>query len=141
MTHTQPHDPNTDNGHAPRPRARSEARAAADPYAPPPRHKDKSGVLVRGVILAGLLGVAALGYSHYAAQPRTPLVATEEQQLAENMTPPAASFEDTETAPEAAPAQTPAPPATRAAPPAPAEPAPPPSTTIEPPPAEVPPPL
>jgi hypothetical protein len=112
------------------------ARKEKDPYAPPPMYHDRSGALVRIVIMAGLLGAAAWGYTWYTSQEQTALVpeAVEEQQLAQAPMLP-------ETPPEAAPeaAPTPAPPPRAAAPvrrSAPAEPAPepvpPPSTSSTP---------
>lgn len=57
-----------------------------DPYAPPPRHKDSSGKLVRVVILASVIGLAAAGYALYADDieeaSNTPMVG-EEQQFAD----------------------------------------------------------
>lgn len=57
-----------------------------DPYAPPPRHKERSGGIVRLAVLAALLGAAAWGYMEYSQQPQTALVepAPESQQVAEN---------------------------------------------------------
>jgi hypothetical protein len=60
-------------------------RRELDPYAPPPRHRDSSGLLVRGVILAALIGAAALGYTYYASQPQQE--AALEQEVAENQAP------------------------------------------------------
>lgn len=40
-------------------------RQPNDPYAAPPRHRDRSGALVRLVVIAGLLGAAAWGYREY----------------------------------------------------------------------------
>jgi cytoskeletal protein RodZ len=60
-------------------------RREKDPYAPPPRHRDSSGAVVRFAIIAALLGAAAWGYMQYAEQPqRTALLepAVEEQSLA-----------------------------------------------------------
>lgn len=45
-----------------------------DRYTPPPRHKERSGALVRFAIVAALLGAAAWGYMEYAQQPQTALV-------------------------------------------------------------------
>jgi hypothetical protein len=57
-----------------------------DPYAPPPPHKERSGKLVRVVILASVIGVAAAGYALYADEieeaSRNPMV-QEEQQMAD----------------------------------------------------------
>lgn len=125
-----------------------------DPYAPPPMHHDRSGAVLRIAILALLLGGAIWGYTIFANQPQTPLVAetAQEQHMAD-----AGATTAPETIPEAtsqslAPASpapaTPAHQPRRAAPapvdPAP-EPAPPPSTSSAPttpapiPPVEVPP--
>ena len=85
-----------------------------DPYAPPPMHHDKSGSVLRGVILAGMLGAAALGYVWYSGQERTALVPeiAEEQQMADagytvqpQVLPETTA---TETAPTSAPAAAPA---------------------------------
>ncbi|MEZ6022914.1 MAG: hypothetical protein R3C16_05765 [Hyphomonadaceae bacterium] len=51
-----------------------------DPYAPPPRHRDRSGALVRLVILAALLGGAAWGYMAFVDRNPEPLVASEQTQ-------------------------------------------------------------
>jgi hypothetical protein len=114
-----------------------------DPYAPPPRYKNKSGGMLRVVILAALLGVAFAGYSFYASQPQSAGLVAEEQELAANDAP-SAIEPMTDSAPpadastESAPASAPAPAAApRSAPPTPApvqqapasEPLPPPSTT------------
>jgi len=40
-----------------------------DPYAPPPRHKERSGPILRVVILAGLLAAAAWGYMAFSQGP------------------------------------------------------------------------
>ena len=45
-----------------------------DPYAPPPMYHDRSGGSVRVVLLAGLLGAAALGYVWMSGQEQTALV-------------------------------------------------------------------
>ena len=39
-----------------------------DPYAPPPMHHDRSGPVLRVALLAGLLGLAGLGYAWLAGQ-------------------------------------------------------------------------
>jgi len=39
-----------------------------DPYAPPPRYKNRSGAMMRFVILAALLGAAAWGYVSFMGQ-------------------------------------------------------------------------
>ncbi|MBK6705904.1 MAG: hypothetical protein IPG56_20570 [Caulobacteraceae bacterium] len=56
-----------------------------DPYAPPPMHHDRSGPVLRVALLAGLLGLAGLGYAWLAGQERTALVpeAAQEQQVAD----------------------------------------------------------
>jgi hypothetical protein len=61
-------------------------RDAHDPYAPPPRHKERSGAVVRLAVIAALLGAAAWGYLEYAQQPQTALVesAAEEQTVADS---------------------------------------------------------
>jgi hypothetical protein len=59
-------------------------REPSDPYAPPPRHKERSGAVVRFAIIAALLGAAAWGYMEYAQQPQTALVEpAQEQTLAD----------------------------------------------------------
>lgn len=40
-----------------------------DPYAPPPRHKEKSGPILRVLILGGLLAAAAWGYMEFGQGP------------------------------------------------------------------------
>lgn len=45
-----------------------------DRYTPPPRHKERSGAIVRFAIVAALLGAAAWGYMEFAQQPQTALV-------------------------------------------------------------------
>lgn len=62
-----------------------EERHAQDPYAPPPRHKDKSGALVRVVLIAAMLGVAVWGYTQYADGPTlvAEQEAVQEQQVAD----------------------------------------------------------
>jgi len=40
-----------------------------DPYAPPPRHRDKSGAIVRVGLLAVLLGAVAWGYMEFNEGP------------------------------------------------------------------------
>lgn len=123
-----------------------------DPYAPPPRHRDRSGALLRVVIVAALLGVAVWGYTSLQGNEQVASLApVEEQQLAdssfdqgytvapETAAPVAAAPEAT---PTRAPPATPAPRQQRAAPaPAPStEPVPPPSTTLEPTPGSISPP-
>lgn len=60
-------------------------RDTQDSYAPPPRHKERSGAVVRLAVLAALIGAAAWGYMEYSQQPQTALVepAAEEQTLAD----------------------------------------------------------
>lgn len=60
------------------------APSGPDPYAPPPRHKDRSGAVVRVVLIAGMIGAAVWGYTQYASTSPEPLVAQQEQQVAEN---------------------------------------------------------
>jgi hypothetical protein len=110
-------------------------RDPVDPYAAPPRHKDKSGAVLRIGLIAVMLGAAAWGYSEFARQPAQDLTAGVEdsEQMAANDEAGYAVSPTDELAP--APAPTPATPAIeepRAAPSsAPAsEPVPPPSTTI-----------
>jgi hypothetical protein len=57
-----------------------------DPYAPPPRYKQRSGAMLRVAILAGLLGAAGWGYMHYSQQPQQALVepAIEETRVADS---------------------------------------------------------
>ncbi|UPT61535.1 MAG: hypothetical protein M0D54_14070 [Hyphomonadaceae bacterium JAD_PAG50586_4] len=107
-----------------------------DPYAPPPRYKNKSGAMVRVALLAAMLAAAAWGYMTLQNAPRTALVApaAEEQSFADAAGSqgyaPSASAPSAPVAPAAttAPSQTP-----NAAPRAPApDPVPPPSTTIAP---------
>lgn len=50
-----------------------------DPYAPPPRYRNRSGAVMRFIILAALLGAAAWGYVSFAGQ----------QQQSANLIPPA----------------------------------------------------
>ena len=112
-----------------------------DPYAPPPMHHDRSGILVRLVIVAALIGVAFWGYTEYSQQNQTTAgLAQEEQTVADagnTVTP-----EPTPLPESTAPATTPSTPAAQSPPqsaptPAPAQdvPPPPPSTTIGTPPA------
>ena len=54
-----------------------------DPYAPPPLHKSKTGPLIRGVIIAGLLVVGgAIAYTVTQAPSQT--AGLEQQQIADN---------------------------------------------------------
>lgn len=104
-----------------------------DPYAPPPRYKEKSGAIVRVALIAAMLGLGAWGYTQFNDPNAPELVAQEPapqtSQLADG------SYDVTPT--PAAPATTPTPapeaaaPSERSAPSAPADEAvPPPSTTI-----------
>jgi len=94
-----------------------------DPHIAPPRHKDSSGKLVRVVMVAGILGVAAAGYVMFSDRieqaKNTPFVQEEaympNQQFAENDQAPATPLAEPAGS-TAAPASTPAP----APPPAPA---------------------
>jgi cytoskeletal protein RodZ len=89
-------------------------RYEQDPYAPPPRHKDKSGALVRVVLIAAMLGLAVWGYTEFSDQSAPSLVAEEQaQQVADasRTTNPDGSYAVTPT-PGAAPATTSAAPAT-----------------------------
>lgn len=56
-----------------------------DPYAPPPRHRDKSGAIVRVAILAALLAGATWGYVSFQNSPQTASLAptAEEQDYAD----------------------------------------------------------
>lgn len=112
----------------------------ADPYAPPPMHHDRSGALVRFVIVAALLGAAAWGYVSFMRGDQTAGLsppAIEEEQVALNedyVLPPATPASEAPAAP--------APVAPRRSAPAAEPPAldtPPPSTTITPAPADPPP--
>lgn len=108
-----------------------------DPYAPPPRHKERSGPLVRVVLIAAMLGLAAWGYTEYSSQGGQSLVAEEQTQQIADAGPsinPDGSYSVTQTpettAPAAAPSESPAPAsAPTTAEPAPAD-TPAPSTTI-----------
>jgi hypothetical protein len=93
----------------------------SDPYAPPPRHKERSGAVVRVLILGALLAGAAWGYMEYGQGDGQSLVAeqTDEQMLADTgldapVTPQSAPAPLPE--PADAPAQTPAPEPVGAAP-------------------------
>lgn len=63
----------------------NEDRQLNDPYAPPPRLKDKSGPALRVALLAAMLGLGFWGYTQFANTPSQPLVAeqVEEQQVAD----------------------------------------------------------
>lgn len=109
-----------------------------DPYAPPPRYKNKSGAMVRVALLAAMLGGAAWGYMSFANAPQTALVPVEGQSFAEARAPDGSyrvntpDLEPATNAPAPTPAAQPAA-APRAIAPAPAaDPVPPPSSTIEP---------
>lgn len=102
-----------------------------DPYAPPPRHTDKSGAFVRVAILGALLAGAAWGYLNLSAPQTASLVpAAEEQTFAEARAPDSALGNGPTTREPAPAAPANSPPA--AAPAAPLEPVPPPATAIEP---------
>ncbi len=58
-------------------------RAPQDPYAPPPRHRDGSGAVVRFALVAAMLGAAAWGYMAYRDQPQTALAPPEATDLAD----------------------------------------------------------
>lgn len=92
-----------------------------DPYTPPPRHKEKGGAVVRAVMVAALLGGAALAYSHYSS--RLPAADVQIAELEPNLRqdgsyealplnepgePIAQPAEETEEAPAPAPLETPA---------------------------------
>jgi hypothetical protein len=57
-------------------------RREKDPYAPPPRHRDASGAIVRFGIIAVLLGAAAWGWMEYRDQPQTASLVPEAQESA-----------------------------------------------------------
>lgn len=89
---------------------REEERQNQDPYTPPPRHKDKSGAVLRIALLGAMLGAAVWGYTQFAdgptlmAEPETTQqVADAGYQVAPEPIPPGAPAE-TATAPSAAPA-------------------------------------
>jgi len=108
-----------------------------DPYAPPPRHKDSSGAVVRVVLIAAMLGLAYWGYTEYSDQSGPSLVAEERTQQVADAGPttnPDGTYSVTPTPETAAPAAEPsAAPAPSSAPtsgaPAPSD-TPAPSTTI-----------
>ena len=108
--------------------ATPETFQTSDPYAPPPRHKDKSGAVVRFALVAAMLAGAAWGYvSFLGSAPTASLVPAEEQSFADASGDAGYPVE----APAMAPDTTleTAPDAERTAP---AGPVPPPSTTAEP---------
>ncbi len=55
-----------------------------DPYAPPPRHRDHSGAMLRIVLVAGLLGAAVWGYTQFDEGPGLVAEAPQEQSLADS---------------------------------------------------------
>jgi hypothetical protein len=57
-----------------------------DPYAPPPRYKDRSGRVLRVVLLAGLLGLVGWGYVAFNDGPSlsAQVSQAEEQTLADS---------------------------------------------------------
>jgi len=88
----------------------------SDPYAPPPRHRDGSGAVVRFAVIAALLAGAWWGYNEYWGQDtRTAAVdfGVEEQTLANSDYEEA--FETSEPAAESPEATTPAEPGELAA--------------------------
>jgi hypothetical protein len=111
----------------------------SDQYTPPPRHRERSGAIVRFLIVGVLLAGAVWGYMAYSDGPGLIEATREPEILADSSydaLPPAAPAIDPEAASPDDPAatETPAPRRAPAAQPAPA-PAPPPSTTIGTPPA------
>lgn len=102
-----------------------------DPYAPPPRHKDRSGAVVRFLIIAGLIGAAAWGYMEFSQSPQTADLTppAQEQTLADAGADAGYAVDQPATpqTPAQAPSSTPAPAQQ------PSEPLPPPTTTTEPP--------
>lgn len=74
-----------------------------DPYAPPPRYKDRSGRVLRIVLLAGLLGLVGWGYMAFNEGPSLSAQVQEEQTLAD-------SSLDVAPAPLSEPADAPLPP-------------------------------
>ncbi|MGQ0531645.1 MAG: hypothetical protein ACT4OF_03010 [Caulobacteraceae bacterium] len=109
-----------------------------DPYAPPPMHHDRSGVVLRVAIMAALLGAAAWGYMTFGDQQQTAQApdTMQDQQMADasNYASSPSTLPPPEAAPQpTAPAATPAPAPRRTAPASPpAESVPPPSTTSTP---------
>ncbi len=73
-----------------------------DPYAPPPRYKDRSGRVLRVVLLAGLLGLAGWGYMAFNDGPSLSAQVSEEQQMADS------SLDVVQPEPEPAPLSQPA---------------------------------
>lgn len=113
------------------------AREERDPYAPPPMHHDRSGVVVRLGILGALVAAAAFGYMSFARNAPPEIAQVEDvapetapsQQLAEN----AQTLPPTPMPQAAPPERTPAPAPRRTAPrPSAPEPVPAPVTRIEP---------
>jgi hypothetical protein len=113
-----------------------------DPYAPPPRYKERSGAVMRFIILAALLGAAAWAYVTYSGQQQTAsLTSPAQQEVADsgyraNPTPEAAAPAATTPAPAATPAQqaptrTTTPPARRSSSSSAEQDVPPPSTSID----------
>lgn len=106
-----------------------------DPYAPPPRHKDKSGPIVRVALLGAMLAGAAWGYMSFANAPETASLApvAEEQTFAEARAPDGSYRVNTPQTLEPAATARPAPSSAPQQPVAPTpEPVPPPSTAIAP---------
>lgn len=81
---------------------------STDPYAPPPRYKDRSGRVLRVVLLAGLLGLVGWGYVAFNEGPSLSAQVTEaeEQQLADS----SLDIAPPEPAPLSEPADAPMPP-------------------------------
>ncbi len=90
-------------------------RRSTDPYAPPPMHHDRSGGIVRFVVIAAPLGAAAWGYTVYSQGEQTADLTpaqTEQQapaapQIADAADQAAPQPTTTETAPAQQPAQRP----------------------------------
>lgn len=81
-----------------------------DPYAPPPRHRDGSGAILRVVILGAMIaGVAWTYFSFAGSEQSAGLTPAVEQNVAETLpAPPAASTTSESPSPEAAPEPPPA---------------------------------
>lgn len=77
-----------------------------DPYAPPPRYKDRSGRVLRVVLLAGLLGLVGWGYLAFNDGPSLSAQVSEEQQMADS----SLDIAPPEPAPLSEPADAPLPP-------------------------------